>query len=325
MPVSDFRELHAGERVFLLGNGPSIQRTPLELLEDEYTIAMNKIDLVYDETSWRPTYYLNVEQKLRRENAKHSIRNVEMGLTSFISEDKRSFYPDLDTVHFVDCRTIEPSDYLQTARDGTDISDIWSDDVSEVVYRIQSSMYTAVQLASYMGFDEMYLLGCDLYPVFAPFPHQIFESGSDPLEYATGSREFENYKRFLLEDGRPIRSLANGLSYKLLRNDALMDRLYRLCYRLGRVENTHFSAEYNPNMYYQVGDNADLVRMHRTLRAIGEIKGFDVFNATYGGHLEVYERVDMEDVVPSSDRPTGNDFGEDGPQSDDNLEPTAEG
>lgn len=300
MSVSDFHGKHSGERLFLLGNGPSIERTPLELLEDEFSMAMNKIDMVYDETSWRPTYYFNVVKKHQKEHAKHSIRNVKMGMTSFISEDKRDFHPDVDNVNFVNCQTNVPADFLETAREGENLSNIWSDDASQVVYRIHSSVYAAMQLAAYMGFDEIYLLGCDLYPVFSPFPYRIFQSASDPLDYVTGSREFENYKKFLLENGRPVRSFVNGLSYKLLRTDPLTDRLYRLYHRLGWVEKTHFSPDYNPDMYYQVGENANLIRMHKALRAIGNSKGFTVYNATYGGSLEVYERVDLEDVLASS-------------------------
>ena len=45
---SDLAGAYEGERLFLIGNGPSLEETPLEALESEYTMAMNRIDLIYE-------------------------------------------------------------------------------------------------------------------------------------------------------------------------------------------------------------------------------------------------------------------------------------
>jgi hypothetical protein len=305
MALPEFRDKHAGERVFLVGNGPSLKRTPLELLEDEYSIAMNKIDLLFEQTSWRPTYYLNVLEPGKKADAINGIGNVKRGFESFIASHKKSFYPDLETVHWIDVETLSRDDYLELVRADDSLNDIWSDEAEVLVYRIESSIYTAVQLAWYMGFDEMYFIGCDLYPEFKPFPHMIFKSGNDPLEYATGERE---YRSFLFDNGRPIRSFLNGVCYKVLKTDAVMDPLYRLSDYLGYTDNTHFADDYNELYYQFAGKNRDLIRMHMAINLIGELKGFETYNATCGGELEVYQRVDLEAVVEeTSDAPAGTD------------------
>lgn len=48
-------------RHWIIANGSSLNRTPLDLLKDEITWGMNRIHLHYDKTSWRPTYYLMVD------------------------------------------------------------------------------------------------------------------------------------------------------------------------------------------------------------------------------------------------------------------------
>ena len=56
-PILDFKNKGLGKRVFLVGNGPSLNDMNLDLLENEDSIAMNRIELIYEKTKWRPTYY----------------------------------------------------------------------------------------------------------------------------------------------------------------------------------------------------------------------------------------------------------------------------
>ena len=55
--LGEVRDRHLGERVFLLGNGPSLNKLPLEKLADEYTFGVNRIGLLFDRVSWRPSYW----------------------------------------------------------------------------------------------------------------------------------------------------------------------------------------------------------------------------------------------------------------------------
>lgn len=43
-------------RAFIVGNGPSLNETPLELLNGEHSWGVNRIHLIYPRTTWRPTY-----------------------------------------------------------------------------------------------------------------------------------------------------------------------------------------------------------------------------------------------------------------------------
>lgn len=47
-------------RHWIIANGSSLNKTPLNLLKNEVTWGMNRIHLHYPKTSWRPTYYLMV-------------------------------------------------------------------------------------------------------------------------------------------------------------------------------------------------------------------------------------------------------------------------
>ena len=55
----EYKDIHKGQRVFLIANGPSLSETDLSLIENECSFAMNRISMIYDKfPTWRPTYYL---------------------------------------------------------------------------------------------------------------------------------------------------------------------------------------------------------------------------------------------------------------------------
>jgi len=49
---------HYSGRCFIVGNGPSLANTNLDLIKDEISFGMNRIPLIYNKTKWRPTYYI---------------------------------------------------------------------------------------------------------------------------------------------------------------------------------------------------------------------------------------------------------------------------
>lgn len=58
--LSRFKDMHSGERAFIIGNGPSLKRTELNLLRNEYTFGMNRIYLLFTKLGFKTTYYLSV-------------------------------------------------------------------------------------------------------------------------------------------------------------------------------------------------------------------------------------------------------------------------
>jgi hypothetical protein len=295
MAVSQFGGLHSGERAFLIGNGPSLEETPLHLLDDEICIAMNKIDMLYDETSWRPTYYLQINESPPEEMVESTRYHVSEGFQCFIAEDLRDQLPDGDAVTYLD--RIYPDEGVYEAVTRGDYQQVWSEDLSEHVYLYKTSMYVAAQLASYMGFDELYFLGCDLYPVFKPVPYRLLSRGSDPNAFASGDNTAADYRRFVTKSEHPFSTAVNGVWYKLLYGTRFMSVLYRTLEALDRVPKTHFAEGYKAGKPYNEKLNNELVKIHRSITAIGEEEGFDCYNATVGGDLEVYDRVDVEAIA----------------------------
>lgn len=51
----------AGKRVFLIGNGPSLNKTPLYLLKNEYKMCFNRFYLMLERLNWKIDFYSTVD------------------------------------------------------------------------------------------------------------------------------------------------------------------------------------------------------------------------------------------------------------------------
>ena len=55
--IAQFKDLHKGERCFILATGPSLTAQDVQKLEHEFTFGMNSICLLFDALGWETTYY----------------------------------------------------------------------------------------------------------------------------------------------------------------------------------------------------------------------------------------------------------------------------
>ena len=55
--------------VFLIGNGPSLNKTPLYLIKDEYIMCFIRFHLMYERLNWRPIFYTIVDNLLLKDVA----------------------------------------------------------------------------------------------------------------------------------------------------------------------------------------------------------------------------------------------------------------
>ncbi|MBO6609853.1 6-hydroxymethylpterin diphosphokinase MptE-like protein [Altererythrobacter sp.] len=58
--LSDLKDRYKGRPMLIVGNGPSLNQTPLEKFAHIPSIGMNKIDLLFSRSDWRPTMILCV-------------------------------------------------------------------------------------------------------------------------------------------------------------------------------------------------------------------------------------------------------------------------
>ncbi len=165
--IAELKNIHYGKRCFIIATGPSLTIDDLEKLKNEHTISMNSIVNMFEQTEFRPTYYVIqdeiVEKRLRDTILASDLKEVLIGVGNApgfkINISKRvahKFYQNRKTFnlnlayHFFDM-------YYHQDRAKTG----FSEDCSFEVMDGYTVTYSAIELAVYMGFKEIYLLGCD--------------------------------------------------------------------------------------------------------------------------------------------------------------------
>lgn len=169
--LAALRNRYRGERIFLIGNGPSLASTPLEFLENEFTFGVNRIYLMEDALGFAPSFFTVVDWRVAADCADEISALVDR--TMFLPERFRGLLnSDADDVYWY-----HHNGHTDQRRAH------FSPDASEGIRGAGSVIGSAVQLAFHMGFDPIYLVGCDLtYTV----PKSVVQSGPD--NFGTGVR-----------------------------------------------------------------------------------------------------------------------------------------
>lgn len=215
-----------GEKCFIIGNGPSLTPVDLDKLKGEYCFAANKIFKIYDKTDWRPTFYSCVDKEvfllIKDDILKLNCKYIFLEYTYRIPKKiKSKIYPVMHYTKF------KLDKYKNIERPY----------VSEYPHKMLSCGYTvtftAIQLAIFMGFKEIYLIGVD---------HNYSNKA--------GSNHFNKDEYEL-----PI---PNNLD--------------------------------QPTLAYEAA------------KQYADAHGIKIYNATRGGKLEVFERVDFDSLFPEDDK-----------------------
>ena len=146
------KDIFKNKRCFLVGNGPSLKVHDLDILykNKEITFAFNRIYNIFDKTSWRPTFYISQDEKMLA-GCIDIVNNLDLKY-KFIPIQLKWYYGlDIKDAIYFNMRN-QPK---------KDSENVFSDEIEKEIYCASTGMYTAAQLAIYMGFTEIYFIGVD--------------------------------------------------------------------------------------------------------------------------------------------------------------------
>ena len=163
-----FRDLHKGQRCFIIGNGPSLRQTDLSLLKGEITFGLNRIYLLFPELGFKTTYLVSVNDLVLGQCAEE-IKVLEM--PKFITWRARQWLRNDPQTIFLD------TDYTGLEN--------FSWDASRRIFEGFTVTYVALQLAYYMGFEEVILVGVDHnFVTQGPANMAVVSNGDDPNHFS---------------------------------------------------------------------------------------------------------------------------------------------
>jgi hypothetical protein len=243
--IEKLKNIHKGKRCFVIGNGPSLTAADLDVLKNhnEICFASNYIVRIYPQTRWRPDYYAVVDffylindfELIRRTEAKTVILpKIEQFWEGEIDDAKSLLKQAAERGSAI----VTPTVLLFAG---------YSEDVSRAFNCFGTVTFAHLQFAAYMGFERIYLLGCDC----------TVGNWRDPDEFR------EQKSHFYQED------------------DVTVD-IMKAAFQKSRIEPDTSVRLMNAD--YTVAE--EYSRAHR----------FRIYNATRGGELEVFERVDFDDL-----------------------------
>jgi hypothetical protein len=130
--------------MLVVGNGPSLKKTPLGEFSHVPSIGMNKINLLFSQSKWRPSYIICVNNLVVSQN--------------------REFFESTDIPTLVAFKArwflkAQKNPHLELFN--THVSDSFSKEFPEGVGRGTSVSYAALQLAYFMGANPVIIFGID--------------------------------------------------------------------------------------------------------------------------------------------------------------------
>ncbi len=152
--LASFYNRYKGERCFIIGNGPSLNRHDLTLLEGEFSFGVNSFYYKTRETGFMPTFYVVEDSSVMKENVEE-IRAFNAPFKFFPTLYRR-FVPKTPNTFFFE---MNRSFYEKSSPNY--VVPRFSTDASKVLYCGQSVTYINLQLAFFMGFTEVHLIGMD--------------------------------------------------------------------------------------------------------------------------------------------------------------------
>ncbi len=226
--LKGFKNKYINERCFIIGNGPSLNVVDLEKLKNEITFGFNRIYYIFKNTNWRPTFYCSEDIKIVT-NSVEEINNLDI---------EYKFIPViLNHDYNININNAVYFNHKYT-KDNPPLPD-FSDDISKYIGCGSTVTYSAIQIAAYMGFKEIYLLGVD-----------------------------HSFARYRNEKG------------EIVEDKNLKD---------------YFCEEYNKDKEkLDIPSTVDSTLAYQKAEEYSRQHGFRIYNATRGGKLEVFERVDFD-------------------------------
>ena len=208
--LEQFKDKHTGERCFIVATGPSLQMSDLEILKKnkEISFSMNRVYRAFDQTTWRPDFYV-VEDWRCIQESRDEI--VELPIKyKFISDVYLPFWDgDIpqNIYKFHSHYSLVENELPQ-----------YAEDIKYGMYTCATVVYNCFQLATYMGFKEIYLIGVDFNisgnykSVNNHFIKSYYDSNSQPASFYDKEQlnTYKAAKKYADEHGIKIYNATRG-------------------------------------------------------------------------------------------------------------------
>ena len=193
-----YKDCHKGERCFILGNGPSIRELDFYKLKDEYVFTVNQLSRLDNFYELNTNYHMWSDERFFDLDA---TRHEDMELLEVMKKVKGKSNPVvfykvfakkmIDSYLLHDILNISYFDdvYIPNTTDKLKFVDY-----SKPVPVFPTVIHYLICLSVYMGFKEIYLLGCDC-TGFVSIANNYMNGNNFNYSYDVSENEKKRMKR----------------------------------------------------------------------------------------------------------------------------------
>lgn len=200
-----FRNIHMGRRCFILGNGPSLKKQDLSLLSKDVVFCVNQCIRNVEIKKAKPRYYVCVDKNLFNINTK-SEEDLEL-LKTYIKladyEELDCFFPYTEKEHFVRKFGIDRNVSINYITQEIQFYENFNDkiDLSRPIPIFGTVVQVAIVIAIYMGFSEIYLLGCDETGILVTINSVLKKNNDHLYSYTVTQNEKKRMEKMVENEG----------------------------------------------------------------------------------------------------------------------------
>lgn len=216
--IRELRNIHKGERCFIMGCGPSLNDQDLKPLEDEIVIGLNADYLIQNKYDIKFKYYV-----LNELGAAWNPRHKEiLGLDTILFladptakeyKGKIDYYKQFQKAEVI---------LLKTGESICDNKFKWqSKDLNTGICRcVHTPAAIGLPVAYHLGFDNVYLIGIDM--EYRKHPNYFYGDRKPSRKmfiegyYERSSKEFKGLADTFAEEGRHVYNATKGGKLNLL-------------------------------------------------------------------------------------------------------------
>jgi hypothetical protein len=167
--LARFRDCHRGERLVLVCNGPSLNQTDFSLIRREVSMGLNKIFLGFRRFRFYPRYYTAINRRV-----------IEQSADQISQLNCVRFLKDMGGANPLPESALT---YLLNARP----EERFHPNLCEGFFEGYTVTFAALQIAFFMGFSTVVIVGMDHRYRFEGLPNQPHElKGPDPNHFDPG-------------------------------------------------------------------------------------------------------------------------------------------
>jgi hypothetical protein len=151
---------HKGERCFIIGNGPSLKYVDLKMLKNEFTFVTNSFVLHKEYARIHPKCYCMIDQAQFKDTP--ATRAHSKDLNKKLQRDTILIVPIEAKAFFQRMKLFDGYNICYLLQQGIFKENLnFNIDITKALPNMINVMLACIITANYMGFEEIYLLGCD--------------------------------------------------------------------------------------------------------------------------------------------------------------------